>query len=696
MIKLRTLLLHNYPFYIIMMIALLYFFIYSSFDFKSNITDLQNCTCRITNIIIKDYGFKIDCKLKHEKTILYYYAKSKEIDDLYNNYRIGDYIRVSLLDVKITNNTLPNTFNYKKNLYYKKIYRVFNVTSIEKVKKNRNIFYFIKDILYRRSYKLPFSYPYINTLLFGNKTDMDSDVLDSFRSIGISHLFAISGTHISIFIFILEELLKKIRVKEYKRAKIIILFLLFFMFLTNFSMSVCRCSLFTIFSIINDKYYFYIKPVNLLLLSLAIIIFFNPFNLFDIGLLYSFFISLALIICTNYINKSNNFITKSLKVSLISFIVSFPITINSFYEVNFLSIIYNLFFVPFVSFIILPLVIMGYTFPFFDKLLYLFVLVLEKVSLFLKDINLFKVIMCKPSMSINILYIVSIIIFIFGILKEKKSYKFFIIIPILLNFLGTLKNKDRIMFIDVLQGDSILLTVNGSVTLIDTGGVLLTNTSKYTSKFAKNRIIPYLKSIGIRKIDNLILTHGDSDHMGDSIYLVNNFKIDNIYINSNKLNYLENKLIKASNLKKIPVKKLYKSNIIDLNGIKLYSLNKNNNDENSSSIVLYLNMYNKKMLFTGDIPKSVEEDLINNYDLSSLYILKLAHHGSNTSSSYDFLRVTNPKYSIISASFNNKYNHPSKETIDSLNKLNLTYFETSKYGSIIFDLKSGTKTYYMP
>ena len=119
-----------------MMIALLYFFIYSSFDFKSNITDLQNCTCRITNIIRKDYGFKIDCKLKHEKTILYYYAKSKEIDDLYNNYRIGDYIRVSLLDVKITNNTLPNTFNYKKNLYYKKIYRVFNVTSIENVKKN--------------------------------------------------------------------------------------------------------------------------------------------------------------------------------------------------------------------------------------------------------------------------------------------------------------------------------------------------------------------------------------------------------------------------------------------------------------------------------------------------------------------------------------------------------------------------------
>ena len=89
MIKLRTLLLHNYPFYIIMMIALLYFFIYSSFDFKSNITDLQNCTCRITNIIRKDYGFKIDCKLKHEKTILYYYAKSKEIDDLYNNYRMN-------------------------------------------------------------------------------------------------------------------------------------------------------------------------------------------------------------------------------------------------------------------------------------------------------------------------------------------------------------------------------------------------------------------------------------------------------------------------------------------------------------------------------------------------------------------------------------------------------------------------------
>ena len=675
MIKLRTLLLHNYPFYIIMMIALLYFFIYSSFDFKSNITDLQNCTCRITNIIIKDYGFKIDCKLKHEKTILYYYAKSKEIDDLYNNYRIGDYITVSLLDVKITNNTLPNTFNYKKNLYYKKIYRVFNVTSIEKVKKNRNIFYFIKDILYRRSYKLPFSYPYINTLLFGNKTDMDSDVLDSFRSIGISHLFAISGTHISIFIFILEELLKKIRVKEYKRAKIIILFLLFFMFLTNFSMSVCRCSLFTIFSIINDKYYFYIKPVN----------FFNPFNLFDIGLLYSFFISLVLIICTNYINKSNNFITKSLKVSLISFIVSFPITINSFYEVNFLSIIYNLFFVPFVSFIILPLVIMSYTFPFFDKLLYLFVLVLEKVSLFLKDITLFKVIMCKPSMSINILYIVSIIIFIFGILKEKKSYKFFIIIPILLNFLGTLKNKDRIMFIDVLQGDSILLTVNGSVTLIDTGGVLLTNTSKYTSKFAKNRIIPYLKSIGIRKIDNLILTHGDSDHMGDSIYLVNNFKVEKVIFNCGSYNDLEQELIKVLNKKRIKYYSCIKK--LNIGNNKLYFLQtKVYDNENDNSNVIYTELDGYKFMFMGDAGVEKEKDILDKYNISNIAVLKVGHHGSRTSSSKEFIDEINPKYSVISVGNNNRYGHPNKEVLNNLN--NSKIYRTDQDGSIMFKIKN--------
>jgi competence protein ComEC len=100
----------------------------------------------------------------------------------------------------------------------------------------------------------------------------------------------------------------------------------------------------------------------------------------------------------------------------------------------------------------------------------------------------------------------------------------------------------------------------------------------------------------------------------------------------------------------------------------------------------------------GDAGTIVEENILNEYDLSNITILKLGHHGSNTSSSDRLLNITNPQYSIISVSLNNKYNHPSKDTINKLNKYNLTYYETSKYGTIkfCFDDKNIQQNNYYP
>ena len=339
MIKLRTILLCNFPYYIILLIALLHFLITNFFIvYKSNYDEISSINAKIIDITIKDYGIKLTLKNK-EKLIGYLYLEKEQKEEFLNNYSYGDIVYIKTEKLEINNNTVENTFNYREYLYNNKIFHVLKINYIEKVKDNKNIFYKIKNNLIKNSFKLEKSYPYINGLIFGKDDYINDDVTTSFRNIGISHLFAISGTHVSIFVLILNNILKRLKIYEEKRCIIIILFLLFYMFLTSYPMSVLRSCIFTILLTINKRFYFFIKPQNLLYLTLAIILFINPLYIYNLGLQLSFSISLSLILMENYINKNKAKIEKALCISFISFIVSFPIVINNFYEVNFLSII---------------------------------------------------------------------------------------------------------------------------------------------------------------------------------------------------------------------------------------------------------------------------------------------------------------------------------------------------------------------
>ena len=150
----------------------------------------------------------------------------------------------------------------------------------------------------------------------------------------------------------------------------LLLILIFYMFLTNFSMSVQRCSIFTMLLLINKMFKLEIPSINLLLLTLSIILFINPLSLNNLGLQDSFLITYFLIKYSDLIK--GNKIKQLFTISLIAFLVSYPITVNNFYQVNFISIVYNLFFVPYVSFILLPFVLITYLFPCLDNVLFFF------------------------------------------------------------------------------------------------------------------------------------------------------------------------------------------------------------------------------------------------------------------------------------------------------------------------------------
>jgi len=153
--------------------------------------------------------------------------------------------------------------------------------------------------------------------------------------------------------------------------------------------------------------------------------------------------------------------------------------------------------------------------------------------------------------------------------------------------------------------------------------------------------------------------------MGESINLVNNFKVEKVIFNCGEYNDLEKELIKLLDTKTIPYYSCIKELNIDNN--KLYFLNnKDYGNENDNSSVIYTKLNNHKFLFMGDAGVKVEEDLIEKYNINDIDVLKVGHHGSKTSSSKYFINEINPRYGVISVGKNNRYGHPNKEVLNNL------------------------------
>jgi len=604
------------------------------------------------------YGTIIDIKIS-DKTEMIIKAKDKIKIVSYDvlDYKIGDYVKIEGILKIPDNNTVFNLFNYKKYLLSEKIFFICEIENINLVKKNNKIIYKIKNKIYEKVDSLK-SEEYIKTFILGDKSGIN-DMKNIYQENGVSHLLAISGMHISLITLILSKIIK---VKN--KHTLISLFLIFYLFLINFTPSSIR-------AVSNFIFSKYVDSKKLILIILVIMLLYNPFYINNAGFLFSFIISIYLI----YFKKkiSGNYIMKIFKISLISFIVSIPILINSFNSINLLSPIINVIFVPFVSLIIFPLSILILIFPFLDNILYILINILEKLSLFINNFNV-ELIMSDIPLIITIFYYIVITI----VLIKPKLFYLLILILIIHNNINLFSLNNKVTIIDVKQGDSILLEIKNKSILIDTGGY-------FNSNLVNNRIIPYLKSLGIKKIEYLILTHGDYDHMGEAVNLVNNFKVEKVIFNCGEFNELELDLIEVLDKKKIPYYSCIKELNIDSN--KLYFLNnKDYGNENDNSSVIYTELNNYKFLFMGDAGVEVEEDLIEKYNLQEIDVLKVGHHGSKTSSSKNFINEIKPKYSIISVGKNNRYGHPNDIVLDNLE--NSKIYRTDENGSIMFKFKN--------
>ena len=630
---------------------------------------------------VKIKNEKITIKLNtDEKILINYYIKKNEN---YSNLKIGSIVKVEgKLDYP-KKNTNFNLFNYKNYLLSEKIYFVLTANKITYIKDTDNIFFKAKNLLinYINNFKTK---DYLYTFILGNTSLLEQDTKKSFQNNGISHLFAVSGMHITLISTLLMYLLKKIT-KNHDISYIITIFiLLFYTFITNFSSSILRAFLLFLLIYINKKFKFNLKTIEIIMLILLILLMYNPFYIYSIGFKFTFIISIILILFSKKINNFKNYFSKLLMTSLISFFISLPIVINNFFEINLISPLLNLIFVPFISIIIFPFSLISLIFPFLDNTFYIIVKFMENISIYINNTLSINIIIGKMNLIMIVIYYLLTLICLNKVLVKKYIYVLPIITLILIYSNINYFNKNLIVtMLDVGQGDSLMIAFpnNKSNILIDTGGIV--NFTKTNYEISTSTIIPYLKSIGIKKINYLVLTHGDYDHMGEAVNLVNGFKVEQVVFNCGEFNDLEKELIKVLNQKKIKYYSCVKELNIDNN--KLYFLQtKKYDNENDNSNVIYTELNGYKFMFMGDAGVEKEKDILDKYNISDIDVLKVGHHGSKTSSSKEFIDEINPKYGIISVGKNNIYGHPNKEVLNNLE--NSKIYRTDQDGSIMFKI----------
>ena len=672
LLKLRTILLYNYPYYLLLIIVLIISFPRLIIPKQSN----YKTTSKEVIGVVEEYSYSKDL-LKitisnKEKIIIYYYLK----DDNKIDIKLGDKIKVLGEFRKPKPNTTKNLFNYQKYLYNKNVFYLVNASKIYKLSSTKNIYYKLKQIIKKQTENSP----YLKAFILGDKEDISKQATTSYQENGISHLLAISGMHITLLSSIVLKILKKLKITEEKRYLYTSILLIIYLMLIGLSASALRGVLFFILFSINKIYYFYIKPQNIFIVVLSISLLIDPYYIYDIGFSYSFLISLTLLLTSSSI--TGNYLQRLLKTSILSFLVSIPISLYNYYQINLLSIIYNLFYVPLVSLIIFPLSLISLFIKPLIPIYNIFIYILEKSSIVLNEISLGKLIFPKLPLIIYFIYLLIIIFIIKKLTIKENKYLLILIVLLFLHYTyPTLTRTTYIKMIDVGQGDSILIHSNNESVLIDTGGSI----DNDESKIVINTTIPLLKSLGIKKLKYLILTHGDADHMGEAKHLIDSFKVKNILINNGEFNYLEKELISKTDNIKIAKE----GTVIKCGDITMVQLNTDLTDENDSSQIYYAMYKNYSILFTGDASLKSEDYILNNYDLSKIDILKVGHHGSKTSTGINLIDKLEPKIALISVGKDNKFNHPNQMVLDNLKTSQI--YRTDINGTITLKLNKNVK-----
>lgn len=578
-------------------------------------------------------------------------------------------------------NTNPNLFNYRNYLISKgigsniKIKRIYKEGRSSSILLNlRNKFYnYIHSIFENNLNKN--SANFVISVVLGENLIQNEDIKD----LGLAHILAVSGLHIDLLIGFILYVFSKINL-NYRYGYISALTLAFlYGSLIGFPYSIVRVLIINLIGFLAFLYQYPEDKIKSLLIAALVILLYNPFAVLNAGFVLSFVATSGVYLIYPKLRKYHN---KDLLADNIGFTAAIqatllPFTAYYYGKINFISILANFLIVPVftLAMYIIFAIIISYPIlsfimpPFFVIINYLLESMLN-LTLILNSFKFLNIEFIHQSILISIYLYFLILVSIYIEKSNKKLIKNFYIVNIVVVMLSLgyekLNPETSFSMIDIGQGDSFLIKDRGDYYLIDVGGPKFDN---YDS--GEKILVPYLKSIGVRDIKAVFISHEDRDHSGNMEILNKNFNIKNVITSQNNI----------GSLAKYQLKIIKKNDKIKLkNGYIACVFEGTNGEENAESMGLLINIEGIKILTLGDLPKEYEDTLDIKAD-----ILKVSHHGSKTSTSKEFVRKVSPKAALISAGRNNRYGHPTKEVLENLDGIKIYNTQTDGMVKIYFD-----------
>ena len=657
--------------------------------------------------IENEYTYKYIVKaktgqLKNKKFIIYINKNNNKL------FKYGDLIKIQ------GEYSSPQTarnyrgFDYSKYLKILKIYGIIKIEEANLLKENDLNFVLIsinnlkQKMIDHANKNMPQKTANLLLgLLIGQKDNIQEDIIKSFRTANLSHILAVSGAHTSYIILGLTYIITKSKAPRRIGYIITIIILLVFIIITGASYSVIRACIMSIITISAKLFY---KKENFFIsicVSLFIILIQNPFAINDIGLKLSFLGTIGIIVFNKNITeffiriKIKENIAKVLSLTFSAQLMIMPITILNFNAFSLTFFISNILASPLLGIIIILgfiAIFVSFVLNPISKILFfvlnLFLELLIFISEIVTKIPGSSILVKTPNLVFVITYYILILFINYFFINKKNPIRrfqkkiikictiknikriikiiarIFLIISFLTMLVRVINPTLKIYFIDVGQGDcTLIITPKGKKILIDGGE-------------GKNEILlPYLLDRGINKIDYIIISHFDSDHCNGLIEVMEKIKVGKVIVSKqpgeseeyrNILEIIKRKNIEAYVVKaqdRITIEKDLYINILNPAGKLEF------NDLNNNAMVAKLIYKNFSMLFTGDIEKA-EENIAQKYknNLKST-ILKVAHHGSKTSTNEEFLKYVEPQIALIGVGENNKFGHPNQQTIEKLKNI---------------------------
>lgn len=589
-------------------------------------------------------------------------------------------------------------------------------------------------------------------MLLGERTFLSEETQSLYKAAGTLHVIAVSGLHISLLGLGLYRLLRRIFAVQAPAAVISVLCMAAYVFLVGNPPSAVRAFIMFAMGLLAGYWKRTLDTPTALSLSAAIILMGNPFYIGQSSFLLSFLAILAISVfqpalkeCLALINpyhfplfrllgsrrtwrlrhldpqkvtgvwhellkKAGNGLQSSFSV----WIVTLPVQLFFFSEVSLFGIFFNLLIIPLMGVILL----LGIAGLFLKEISHLFAfltgcaftnLEITVISICRYAEGIFFAIIKaggsladrlsftmwtpgKPVYGKMLLAFCLLLLFcLLGNLSENGrtfpekfwKYRLGILLGVILLLAGYPAHNLQITFLDVGQGDGICMELpDGRVYLMDGG-------SSDVSKVGNYRLVPFLKAKGIRKIDAVFLSHGDTDHINGIAELLEEkqISIDCVCLpaGAEQEEFAEIKdLARARN---ISVRTIQAGDFWENNGTKFWCLNPADVTEsgNAASVVLYMEYQNFSMLLTGDLEGEGEKSvaaLLRTNAITGVSVLKVAHHGSKNSTKEEFLRQCSPAVAVISCGERNTYGHPHKETLERLNDMGTAVYRTDCSGAI--------------